>query len=124
MTMQQYRRGIGSTYYSGFGHALGSGLVGGAVRGAVAGYSAGAQIHPVMGVALAAARAPVQSVAQGLGNVVSHAFDRGRARADVAMHDSMMSVSSKARSRKPSMGRSIQNAQFEAKHRRSHGRFI
>jgi len=123
MSMQQYRRGLGSTYYSSFGHAAGSGLLGGTFRGAVAGYQQGAQIHPAIGLALAAVRAPVQGVTQSVGNVLYHARDKVTAQANVGMHDSMMSALAHARSRKPGMAHSIKNAQFEAKHRRVHGKF-
>lgn len=123
MSMRDYRRAVGSTYYSGFGHAAGAGLVGGAVRGAYAGYQQGSVIHPAVGLALAGLRAPVQSVAQAFGNVASHAVDRVRARADVGVTDAMTSALSRARRKKKTMGGALRNAQFEAKHRRVHGKF-
>lgn len=127
MGMAEYRRQVGSTYYNSYGHAARLGLMGGAVRGAVAighpAYNAGSLIHPAMGGIMAAAAAPfgvVAGSAHGLvRNVTHHTLDKIIGRTNQALVD----VLTKKRAARPSMQRSIKNAQFEAKHRRVRGKF-
>ena len=111
--------------YGSYTRAIGAGLVGGTLQGAVSGYRSGSMIHPVVGAALAAVRAPLQGLGRAATNVAIHTSElyQNKLAGGGRMHGGMSGALASARAKKPSMGRRIKNAQFESKHRRIHGKF-